>query len=421
MGLNKRLKSKSGAVSVYLCIIMSAVILLGGVLVDVARIKGAQTITEDTTVSVTRSLMSFYNRDLEKYYGILGVDIKPEVKEAIPVAQWAIILAWCVAESAIDVTQLLDGKSVPLVKSPTTWVLSESGLIDAAKYVVEERAKEAAKTIVDESFDEIEKVVNKAITDIEVSIDSQLNQLVNKLVEPLETNINNLSSMGLSEANKVVNSCFLGIQDEINSYNGDGIVFEALKTYAQSWLEEIQTKIITEVENAVSKPEMIISKYKKLLVQKIKEPLTLVKEQLIAEIKAASKQGRDALKSKISKIFASDSDSDSSGDLASKNYKSGFITMRYKDYLRLYLLVVPEKDKFIRIRKIIEENIQKKSGDTGFTINRLNTIVKADVQVATKYFLISPNLIPSQYKSGDNNRHLIKSTYEVAYLGGKIQ
>jgi len=616
MNWNKGLNAKRGSISVYLCIIMAAVILLCGVLGDLARIKSAGAVAEDVTVSVSRSLMSLYQKDLQRFYGIMGIEIRPEIKQAIqtlllkntkidagtdifqlkvegfqtkaletlgddrflkkqilshsvddlaqewitekiegfnilgdlyknrdligsilpdpaeeaaedfakindslkeggalgnalsgiaeqcllneyllnhfsnytnttnqgsveldeaeyiltgndheggrkatvialltgtrfalnigyfvtspvmmhkalvyattvagwsgigiPIAQAAIIVTWSLAESVIDVEQLLDGKAVPLVKSPTTWVLSETGLIDAAKDVVMEHVQEAAEGVIDDTFDTVEEVVVKAVSDVQTTVEGQLNQLMDSLAAPLETGINDLSTKTLAEANELVNTCFLELSTQLDSFNGDGIIFETLKAYAQDWLFEIEDQIKQEVEDVIATPEKIIKKYKKLLVEKLTAPLTMVKEQLVSEIKEAGKKGRDALKSKLKTLLAGDKKG-KAGSLVASTFKSGFLTMRYKDYLRLYFLTVPEHVKFERVRTIMERNVRAASNDASFSLDRLSCGMELKTSLSIPYFLTPSTLIPSRYKTADGKRHLIQRACKLFYVTG---
>ncbi len=612
----KHLQSNRGSISVYLCIIMASVILLCGVLADFTRIRSADVVAEDVTISVSRSLMSLYHRDLEKFYGIMGVQIRPEVKTAvnqlilkniatedgadlfrlkldgfqiqqkeslgnsqylkkaitshcvddlakewitdkiegfqilgelyknrgligdllpdpaeeakedfakineslkesgdlgkaisgiaeqlllneyilnhfscytgstnqaattedeaeyiltgfdtpgarkaavialltgtrfalnigyfvtspvmmqkalvyattvagwsgigIPIAQAAIIVTWSLAESVIDVEQLLSGKAVPLVKSPTTWVLSETGLIDAAKNIIVDRTLEAANSVVDDSFDKIEDVVVKAISDIEGKIKGELNLFVDKISEPLENQIKGLATVTLKEAEKAIDACFSELENTIMDFQGDGIIFDTLKAYAQDWLEDIKEQIKSEIQEMISKPEEMIKKYKRKLVDKLTEPMEKVKEKLISEIKEASKKGRDALKDKLSSLLSSGKNK-TSNSLTASTFKSGFITMRYKDYLRLYLLVVPENQKFGRVRDLIEANIRKKTNDSSFSLDEMACGVNLKLNLSIGYFLTPSKMIPSGYKTPDGSRHLLQKDYSTYYLTG---
>jgi len=613
------IKRKKGSITVFLCIIMTAIILIGGVLADITRIKCATTVTEDVTVAVSRSLMSLYNQPLQKFYGILGLqvgdgakksirelleqnikveegadifnlqvenlDIQPKgslsdnasmlrqitshcaddmadewisekmegfsilgdlyknkdligsllpspaegdaadfakindsIKESgalgkavsgvaeqlllneyilrhfscytggtnkasmqsdeaeyiltgfddenarkvsvialltgtrfalnlgffvtnpvmmqkaltyaiaaagwsgigVPFAEAAIIVTWSLAESAIDVQQLLSGNAVPLVKNNLTWVLSETGLIDAAKNEVLKRTQEAAGNVIDDSFDSVETIVTNAISNVEADIEGQLNQLIDKLAKPLESEIKELSGKTLEAAQNALNECFQEVENCVEGFNGDGIVFETLKMYAQDWVTEIKDRIETELENVISTPDKIIAKYKRLLVEKLSEPLSLLKEKFIAEIKNASKKGRDFLKGKLANLFSgfADKASGNTSGLSAANFKSGFITMRYKDYLRLYLLTVSESLKFQRVQKLIQNNIRAISNDNSFEFGSLSTGARLDLSLSTNYFLTPISIIPDSYKTQDGKRHLIHRTCSINYLTG---
>ncbi len=68
------IKDCRGAISVYLCIIFIALLLLAGVIIDASRIMVAERKVENALNAAARSVLADYSADMVGDYGIFGVD-----------------------------------------------------------------------------------------------------------------------------------------------------------------------------------------------------------------------------------------------------------------------------------------------------------------------------------------------------------
>ena len=81
MGVNKN----SGQITVFLCIIMLAVIILAGVLVDASRISSGESLVKSAVSSAARSVLAGYGSRLKKNYGLFAFDAagEEELKDTV--------------------------------------------------------------------------------------------------------------------------------------------------------------------------------------------------------------------------------------------------------------------------------------------------------------------------------------------------
>lgn len=83
----------------------------------------------------------------------------------------------------------------------------------------------------------------------------------------------------------------------------------------------------------------------------------------------------------------------------------GLMDFDYHDYLRLLLLAKDKDVKLNRIQDLIQLNLQQ--SNSSYRVSGCNTYIKIDAQVSLKYWFITRLFVPSKYKTGDGNRHLI--------------
>jgi len=74
------MKRQRGSITVFICILMAALIPLSAILVDLARYSEAAKIAESTVKLCTESMLAAYDRQLKEQYGLLAMhprDINP--------------------------------------------------------------------------------------------------------------------------------------------------------------------------------------------------------------------------------------------------------------------------------------------------------------------------------------------------------
>lgn len=331
----------------------------------------------------------------------------------VPVVQTIILLAWSMAESAVDINNLSQGKSVAVYKSSTTWILG----IDGAVRELTEKSKEIAGAVTDDVFNEIEDVADDKLGDIKnavttysqtlaggilSSIKSAISVPIQQLTLQIAGGANELSETEIGEKYvKLLN----GLSDSseggdlssqakkmalnylLESQNKNDVVKELIDIYSTANDKDTTVSKITEEEGKLIKD--INSKVEKNVSQFLNDNF----DKLNKEVEQTIAKGGATVKENVENQIEEFS-SEISGEQGTKSQKvtsaSGF-SMTYKEYLKAFILIhmLRDSDKNLMLKRTTElMQVNLKKNNASFEVSKAFTLLKATgtVDVKTTFF-----------------------------------
>ncbi|MBR1432585.1 DUF5702 domain-containing protein [Ruminococcus sp.] len=340
---------------------------------------------------------------------------------AMPVVKVVLHILISSAETAWDMMELCKGNSVPIYKSPQTWVCKCTNIIgnvakETAKTVISELEDQASAFIedkIDEKSKEFDDWIDSVAREKEDELVAQLNTYI---ISPVNEFVTNAIAMAKDddyniseELNKLINDRIFSKLDELK--NSDSILGEAVAALVgdSSFKSELKSKVLgfinTQVTNMrdkhiVDNLETFHSKFKdtmkgiedkivgvvKSLHTKIKgfvdDSAKKLKQEAVKGINKAGDKVMSSLNAKLSEKLTgtrnvninmgSGSDTGVSGGGSALN---NLLAMSYKDYMYLFLfigLIDGGRDELERAGQIMEVNVKMKS--SGFTMNNAYTM-----------------------------------------------
>lgn len=339
---------------------------------------------------------------------------------AMPVVKVVLHILISSAETAWDMMELCKGNSVPIYKSPQTWVCKCTNIMgnvakETAKTVISELEDQASAFIedkIDEKSKEFDDWIDSVAKEKEDELVAQLNTYI---ISPVNEFVTNAIAMAKDddyniseELDKLINDRIFSKLDELK--NSDSILGQAVASLVanDSFKSELKSKtlgfISTQVTNMknriVDNLETFHSKFKdtmkgiedkivgvvKSLHTKIKgfvdDSAKKLKQEAVKGINKAGDKVMSSLNAKLSEKLTgtrnvninmgSGSDTGVSGGGSALN---NLLAMSYKDYMYLFLfigLIDGGRDELERAGQIMEVNVKMKS--SGFTMNNAYTM-----------------------------------------------
>lgn len=314
----------------------------------------------------------------------------------IPLAQNAILIAWAMAESVLDVSSLCKGETVPIYKSSATWTLSLQGVsntlakgatnyacktIDDIFSQIESTSLENLDTIEDAALNYmlqtgqgvIEGLTSEIVTSVEKKITSltcgtktdytkeELNALLLEAVNSVEGD-----SAGLSKAKELfITYCLPTITDKLyenleDVFSGDETISNAAGTAISNAIDDAYSVLFSKLEEVVDG-----------YTSTGEEKLSLVLEKASDKVKEEAIEIIEDYQEELSEFIGG-------SDTASVSTSSG-LGMTYVDYLRLFLLIrlcsnTGKSNIMKRCSVIMQINCQNE--DSEFNITKCYTQVK---------------------------------------------
>ncbi len=326
----------------------------------------------------------------------------------VPIVQTLIMLAWAMAESVVDVNNIMNGQKVPLYKTKNTWVLSETSMIKAFMGEAVEKASEVAKNAVDLGIDKATDVSKTMIKRAEELIKSKIKIAVDSAFKPLENIINNAGEKAdelfvntadsIEKTLKKDSSTMNRIEAEIYNCAGKkfGDVKESLKEKLIKMPKEKALEYLYD-----TKQKICSGIYKKIssFVSKLKK-----------EIDDVSKKSKDKIDEYIEKAFGKTAKAENNS-----TFKSCILSLDYKDYLRIFLLTKSEDTKLDRIEDLIQLNMRKETGFKKFKLMNYNTCMRIEANVSYKFMFAPVSFVKTSSSSDSISRHLLKSVIYKGY------
>ena len=345
----------------------------------------------------------------------------------VPIVKTVILLAWAMAESAVDVKALCDeGKAVALYKTKDTWSLGYGGLKDKIKEGATNLIENVANTAVDDIFDKLENAAVDASGKLVDFGAENIRQYVNKTMDGVYESVRGAiagpiaqlalqitgASQSLSQTD-IMNKVEETLKGLKNS--GSGLVNECMDLAVDKLLSDEVGNITEQLYemytaakngNAIEKINELLyggngdsgligklkMKINNAIQSKIEEYGNEFKASLEQKITAGGNQAKEKIKDEISSFTAGIA-GDSAGASGSSVAASG-LTMSYKEYVKTFIMIHllmgdgSKNAMLTRTAQLIQANVQQQS--SGFDVTKAFTVVTAtaEVSVRTTFFQV---------------------------------
>ncbi len=394
----------------------------------------------------------------------------PPLTALIPVAKNGLIFAVAIAESGLDLSQLKEGKAVPLVKDNSTWCISFKNLGNFLKETVEEKAKKALTDGVNKIADNAKGKVNEWLDYSEEELKGKVNDKskeLTDLVEQLETNVNqeidryvgvvtNELTTLCTKANDMLMYGEDDLGNKITKDNKDQIRLDYIKRNLEAWwngekvnmdtstlaykieqeavrylltsanneITEIFTAANTKVDDMGDALKKKMENLSNDVTDSVKATCTEINSYISnirGNLQQAADKGvdkfRDELNNGINNLFGTGNSDSNSLDIGKSDTSSiaSKFKFRYSDYLRVFLmvaLVTNSDNTMAKMSDILEANMSKITGKT-FKLENSYTYIKINAEVDVKPLLLTlpwMNDTTEKYLGG-------KNYYRVEYTG----
>ncbi len=298
-----------------------------------------------------------------------------------PLAAVAILFAWTVAESTIDVIDLYEKKEVIVLKDSSDWTLSLSGAV--AKII--EVGTEAVWGMGEYLYDKGKEAVNLAIYEnynvlkqkgngVKDSLKNSFVQYMDGYSENLGNNVE--GEEDISEETKIVQDAIGEMGDKLVSAGFDR-VYENITMVTDSVVFQGVTALNKASDTAMENIKKDYFEGSKLLQEETSEKVT---KKLEDKLKGTAVSTSSTTKRKISLE----------------------ITMNYEEYLNVMLLLTNQQTKIQRVQSLIQLNMRALQSD--FSMQSSAVAIWSDVTVSIDFKFMPKTLIPSAFLSEGNEK-----------------
>lgn len=295
-----------------------------------------------------------------------------------PLVTIVLLVAWALAESALDVVALKNGEDVPLFKTGGDWQLSVEGAVRKCVDVIADTVASEAADILSNIHTQLEDTANEAIYDVFNGISGARDQVVSQAVSAAGGKVDELT--GQIVANSGNDAACSAIMNEVN-----GKFDEALgnvQSRVTGWSDEIigegrdyAVKVVNEsMDKAFDKAENTMKSQVGNLSEKVKQSI----------------EGKIPI-----------------GEVADTGHSTG-ITLDYEDYLRIFLLMMNQQTKVERVQSLIQANMIR-GGDENFRMEDSAVAVWADMECEIRYLFMTNAILPEGVKRQGRMRFEVHS------------
>jgi len=367
----------------------------------------------------------------------------------VPLVQSVIILAFALAETAVDMSELKEGKSVPIYKGKENWVVKPSGISKTAVNEALKAANAAAKDYIADKLDslteETKEEFRKSLDDLKkASVENIMNVASAAILNPLQERVLSLVNVVSPSEEKIageVDNALQNLEETIES-EPEGIVKQAkkkaleifktqLKKGLNDMLAKVQQKVTGEqltIAQINSEVERFFGECKNELRTKLNGFVNPLVEEAASGVETALDSGADLIKEETSKAMdtmlvrlslgVSDSGLPLEAPAGAQGQTAGAaaLTMNYKEYLGIFLAVASIGNEEVilkRIGNLVQANIAVENKSKSFNITKAYTMleVKASADLKTTFFAVP---LPV---SGGGTSVGGQDTYKIAYHG----
>lgn len=280
-----------------------------------------------------------------------------------PLVSILLLLGWAVAESVLDVIDLMAGKKVAFWKQGADWTLSVEGALERVVNEVKDDLVRRATDWTDQMFDMVEVKLNGAIYDI---------------------------YNGIQGAEEAMDKTF-GQLETAAAQSGDGAVQSAMETISGGY------------RAASGEISSVVTDAKDRAVAEVTEKTMAMKEKtqdaIRSKLSSAAEGAMEKLAGKIpvGQVV-------STGGVGDRSFKLG-----YSDYMRIFLLMMNQQTKVERIQRVIQANLRY-GGQSEFSMEQSYTGVWADMECTVKFLFMSEPIIPSDLKKSGRLKFKVQTS-----------
>ena len=282
-----------------------------------------------------------------------------------PLVATALLIAWALAESVIDVTSLLDGaEDVQLFKQGKGWTLSVEGVL-----------QKAIGKIVDKVGDKVVDGINSKVADGAAAVEQVTNKAIYDAYQAIDSGVNN----AVQTAQKSMSDWAKDVDDQMGSNSlGFGNMVDQMSSQAGSQV----SSALTDGKDAA--------------LQKVNETIRNTSEKIQDKVKA---QGSE-IKEKITEASAKAINkyipmgTPDSGE----NEGEGFnVCLNYMDYMRIFLLFMGNTTKVQRIQSLIQANMRYGKQES-FSMAGSYVNISAQLDGSINYLMVGSALMPANLR-----------------------
>lgn len=334
----------------------------------------------------------------------------------VPIVQSVILLVWSLAESAVDVHQLCEGKDVAVYKSKETWQIGWGGL--------KEKLEDYAEKVVDDVFNKIENLAVDGIGQLTTIAEEQIEKTREAVVGTVKNTVTNTverlaiqligeSNYNLTQADiterleKALSTISSENQGDSAINNATRIVLSNLtsisvdddgrtvKEYLSGELYSLYQKAKEGTLGYVGdQVEKLCNNITEPIENKAKEAVSKLGDKLTEKVQSYIAEGGDLVKEKVSGAIGDFIGETSGSKSGSASMATGF-TLNYKEYVKAFVLINMAGNKTSMLKRcaeLIQVNVQKggEKADSQFDISKAYTMVQinATVSIRTTFFNI---------------------------------
>ncbi|MBP1592182.1 MAG: hypothetical protein ILP22_09085, partial [Oscillospiraceae bacterium] len=385
----------------------------------------------------------------------------------IPVVKTVLILSLALSESVIDLNTLLAGGEVPVYKNSSTWNMKPSGIVNALRNNSDEIVKMASAKAgkqVEDIFGKIEGAAENGVDELTNTVNSYVDEFADETIDSAVNTVNNvlfasaLSVIDGAEQNmskENIKKLLLENLDSIDTSGSDlgSAAAAELKKLAEAKADEFAGMISSAASSSVGstkeKTEQIkqnIAEQIKNTVDSLRNPVKDTVDNVGKSVKEIAKNGigaagecaEDYAKDLVGNMVtgATTALTDKFGSVninASKKAPSAAsaITLTYKEYLRLFLMLgtlSEEKERAMLSRTAILIDVNMNNGlknasakgytltpSGNFDISKAASMVTVDAEVSVNTILpgiIIPNSVSGG--SGTSNNGITDRTKNIS-------
>ena len=302
-----------------------------------------------------------------------------------PIVSVALLVAWALAESALDTSRLLDGEEVEVFKQGSNWKISVEGGI---------------KTIVGKAADYVASEVDEAIEEKIGEAAGAVSTVANRTVYSAYQHVLNAAETGQAAASEAVGAAksqLVGWSNTVTSAIKDSNIQSEFQSAANATLDSAFTvpdysAAITDAKDkALLQVNEGIKKAEKELNQKAQEMTAHYGEQFtnwIGDGIASCFEVGNA-------VHTGDAESATASSINA-------VKMNYLDYMRIFLLFYGNEYKVKRIQELVQANIRygmkNDESHKAFSMETAYTNISATMDTSIKYMFMSNALLPQSLK-----------------------
>lgn len=285
---------------------------------------------------------------------------------------WFVVLIggiWALFESIADVMMLLSGKSIPFLKTKSTWYTSLDGSAEDLFNTAIQDAQNATTTLLSRVKEEMTKLWSDLMKEMDGVYVEGMDDLMERMAVDISGQIEQNQTLIEQEMNEFIVQCCKESTVE-NPFD--------IESEAYTLAEEIRTKILATNEEDDS--EVGECKIKEIYKNQIQELLTKSADQMVnlvrmdmdvlkSTIKKEIEKGMDGAITQTNTLIEQKADEwkkkafeGMENENASKtSLLTQMMSFDYKDYLRILLLLSAQSDdmKILRSLDLIQWNLQK--------------------------------------------------------------